>query len=88
MLALGNLRHRGLRSWLTLIGILIGITAVVALVMLGDGLEMAVMGQFGISTTDQGSTWYCGKAPDSAGVASAAAGITDLDPRYLPSACK
>ena len=51
-LALGNLKHRGLRSWLTLIGILIGITAVVALVMLGDGLRMAIMGQFGISSTE------------------------------------
>lgn len=52
LLALGNLKHRGLRSWLTLIGILIGITAVVALVMLGDGLRMAVNGQFGVSTTE------------------------------------
>ncbi len=51
VLALGNLKHRGLRSWLTLLGILIGITAVVALVMLGDGLRMAVNGQFGISST-------------------------------------
>jgi putative ABC transport system permease protein len=51
VLALGNLKHRGLRSWLTLLGILIGITAVVALVMLGDGLRAAVNGQFGISTT-------------------------------------
>jgi putative ABC transport system permease protein len=51
VLAFGNLKHRGLRSWLTLIGILIGITAVVALVMLGDGLRAAVNGQFGISTT-------------------------------------
>jgi len=52
ILAFGNLKHRGLRSWLTLIGILIGIAAVVALVMLGNGLEMAVMSQFGISTTE------------------------------------
>ncbi|MBC8435080.1 ABC transporter permease [archaeon] len=52
LLAVGNLKHRGLRSWLTLLGILIGITAVVALVMLGDGLRMAVNGQFGVSATE------------------------------------
>ena len=52
VLALGNLRHRGLRSWLTLIGILIGVTAVVSLVMLGDGLKSAVSSQFGVSSTE------------------------------------
>lgn len=52
VLAFGNLKHRGLRSWLTLLGILIGITAVVALVMLGDGLRAAVNGQFGVSSTE------------------------------------
>jgi len=52
VLALGNLKHRGLRSWLTLIGILIGITAVVALVTLGNGLSAAVNGQFGVSSTE------------------------------------
>lgn len=50
-LAINNLRRRGLRSWLTLLGILIGITAVVALISLGDGLKLAVNSQFGISTT-------------------------------------
>lgn len=52
VLAFQNLKHRGLRSWLTLIGILIGITAIVSLVMLGDGLRMAVLGQFGVSSTE------------------------------------
>ena len=51
-LALGNLRHRGLRSWLTLLGIFIGITAVVALISLGNGLKMAVNSQFGVSSTE------------------------------------
>ncbi len=45
-LALGNLRHRGLRSWLTLLGIVIGITAVIALLSLGQGLEEAIADQF------------------------------------------
>lgn len=47
-----NLRRRGIRSWLTLLGIFIGITAVVALISLGNGLKTAVNSQFGISTTN------------------------------------
>lgn len=52
VLSVKNLRHRGLRSWLTLLGIFIGVAAVVSLISLGDGLQAAVSSQFGISTTD------------------------------------
>lgn len=45
-LALNNLKHRGVRSWLTMLGIFIGIAAVVALISLGTALESAVTGQF------------------------------------------
>ncbi|HLD63008.1 MAG TPA: ABC transporter permease [Candidatus Norongarragalinales archaeon] len=45
-LALNNLSERRLRSLLTIIGIFIGITAVVALMSLGDGLQNVVVGQF------------------------------------------
>lgn len=48
-LAFKNLRSRGIRSWLTLLGIFIGITAVVSLISIGNGLELAVGSQFGIS---------------------------------------
>jgi putative ABC transport system permease protein len=51
-LAIGNLRHRGIRSWLTLLGIFIGVMAVVSLISLGNGLQMAVGAQFGISSTE------------------------------------
>jgi putative ABC transport system permease protein len=51
-LSIRNLKHRGLRSWLTMLGILIGITAVVALISLGSGLKLAVNSQFGISATE------------------------------------
>jgi len=47
LLAFGNLRSRGLRSWLTILGIFIGIAAVVSLISLGGGLREAVIGQFG-----------------------------------------
>jgi len=52
ILALKNLKHRGIRSWLTLLGIFIGITAVVSLMSLGAGLQAAVGAQFGISSTE------------------------------------
>jgi putative ABC transport system permease protein len=52
LLALKNLRSRGIRSWLTLLGIFIGVTAVVALISLGNGLQLAVSSQFGIAQTE------------------------------------
>lgn len=52
VLAFNNLRRRGLRSWLTLVGIFIGITAVVALITLGNGLRAAALSQFGVENTE------------------------------------
>ncbi len=46
-----NLRKRGIRSWLTLLGIVIGIIAVISLITIGNGLKTAVNSQFGISST-------------------------------------
>ncbi len=43
---LRNLRRRALRSALTMLGIFIGIAAVVSLIGLGQGLEEAITGQF------------------------------------------
>ena len=51
-LAFKNLKKRGVRSWLTLLGIFIGVMAVVALISLGNSLEMAVSSQFGVSQTE------------------------------------
>lgn len=45
-LALRNIRKRGIRSWLTMLGIFIGIAAVVSLISLGNGLQNAITGQF------------------------------------------
>jgi putative ABC transport system permease protein len=52
-LALNNLRRRKLRSWLTMLGIFIGIAAVVALVSLGQGLQTAITAQFATLSTDK-----------------------------------
>ncbi|MEK6918722.1 MAG: ABC transporter permease [Nanoarchaeota archaeon] len=46
ILAFKSVKHRGLRSWLTILGVMIGIAAVVSLISLGDGLRLAVTGQF------------------------------------------
>jgi len=48
-----NIKHRKLRSWLTLIGIIIGVAAVVSLVSLGQGLQSAVSEQFNQMGTDK-----------------------------------
>jgi putative ABC transport system permease protein len=51
-LAYKNLKRRGLRSYLTLLGIFIGILVVVALIGLGDGLRAAVNAQFDIGSVE------------------------------------
>ncbi len=52
-LALKNIRKRGLRSWLTMLGIFIGIAAVVSLISLGDALQQAITGQFATLDADK-----------------------------------
>ncbi len=52
VLAFKNLKRRKLRSWLTIIGILIGIATVAILMTLGNSLQEAVMSQFEISSTE------------------------------------
>jgi putative ABC transport system permease protein len=46
LLSLDNIRHRRLRSWLTMIGIFIGVAAVVSLISLGQGMQNAIDEQF------------------------------------------
>ncbi|OGF53350.1 MAG: hypothetical protein A2Z21_07895 [Candidatus Fraserbacteria bacterium RBG_16_55_9] len=45
-LAFRNLRQRPKRSWLTILGILIGVAAVVALVSLGEGMQQSINREF------------------------------------------
>jgi putative ABC transport system permease protein len=51
-LSYDSLIHRGLRSWLTIIGILIGIAAVISLISLGEGLRTVVSSQFNFLSMD------------------------------------
>src|SRR3989344_3588250 len=45
-IALNSLKHRKIRSWLTIIGIIIGIAAIISLISLSQGLENAINEQF------------------------------------------
>jgi putative ABC transport system permease protein len=45
-LAVNNIRSRRTRSWLTILGVLIGVTAVASLLSIGTGVEQAVLKQF------------------------------------------
>jgi putative ABC transport system permease protein len=52
ILSVNGMKKRKLRSWLTLLGIFIGIAAVVSLISLGDGLRAAITGQFSSLSAD------------------------------------
>lgn len=45
--SLKNLSQRGLRSWLTILGIVIGIAAVVSILSVGEGMRKSVSSQLG-----------------------------------------
>ena len=46
-LSMNSLSHRGLRSWLTILGIVIGVAAVVAIVSIGSGMQQTISTQLG-----------------------------------------
>ncbi len=75
--AIKNLRNRRLRSWLTMIGIFIGIAAVVSLIGLGEGLRVGITSQFGFLGSDTLSVRAEGL--DFAGPPGSAV-VTPLDP--------
>lgn len=44
-LSLNSLTHRGLRSWLTIMGIIIGVAAVIAMLSIGNGMTESIEAQ-------------------------------------------
>ena len=42
----GHIKHNSLRTWLTMIGIFVGIATIVSLISLGTGLEEAITSRF------------------------------------------
>ncbi|MFH1072437.1 MAG: ABC transporter permease [Nanoarchaeota archaeon] len=51
-LAISNLMKRRLRSWLTMLGVIIGIAAVISLIGIGEGLRLFVTNQFNVAGAD------------------------------------
>jgi putative ABC transport system permease protein len=51
-IALRNITHRKMRSWLTAIGIIIGVASVVALISVSQGMQGAIEEQFEMMGTD------------------------------------
>jgi putative ABC transport system permease protein len=52
LMSLRSLSRRRLRSWLTIIGVIIGIAAVVSLISLGEGLNTVILSQFSLVGSD------------------------------------
>ena len=75
MYGLNNMRHRQLRSWLTILGVVIGIAAIVSLVSIGAGLENAIVEQFSALGADKIRVIPEGLTGPPAGVE----GLTDED---------
>jgi putative ABC transport system permease protein len=46
LMAVGNIRHRKLRSWLTVLGIIIGVAAILSLITISRSLESTLEEQF------------------------------------------
>jgi len=53
ILSIKNLKTRGLRSYLTMLGIFIGVATVVALISMGNALQQAITGQFATLDVDK-----------------------------------
>ena len=96
LMSLRNLRRRGIRSILTLLGIFIGIAAVVGLISMGQGLQDAITGQFSSLGTDKliiqnsgtgfgppGSTSVTKLTEHDLKIIESVNGVEEAIPRYL-----
>ena len=73
-----EIKRRKLRSWLTLIGVIIGIAAIVSLITLGQGLQNAIQSQFDALGNDKLFVTAKGN-PLTAGLSIEAIKITEDD---------
>jgi len=81
-LAIGNIKNRKLRSYLTMLGIIIGVVALVALITLGASLNKGIQEQFdkfGTRRLFVGSKAIAG----SFGPPSGTAGLTERDMEFV-----
>jgi putative ABC transport system permease protein len=77
--ALKTFKERKLRSWLTMLGIFIGIAAVVSLISLGQGLQLAISQQFEEMGTDKIIIMPGSGLAGLIGVSEETAELTDKD---------
>jgi putative ABC transport system permease protein len=77
-IAFNNLRQRKLRSWLTMLGIFIGIAAVVSLISLSKGMQDAITNQFEKLGSDVITVQAAGNSETGGSVGSSAK-LTDDD---------
>ncbi len=77
-ISLREIRRRKIRSWLTLLGIFIGIAAIISLITLGQGLQNAISSQFQKLGNDKLFVTAKGN-PLSAGLSTDAVKITTRD---------
>lgn len=90
-LSLNSLMHRKLRSWLTILGIVIGVAAVVALISIGQGAQASIAKQLGnlganIITVSPGrmrATGGFGAFNQGEGRSQTTANLTENDLRIL-----
>ena len=52
-LAAISIEHRPIRSWLTILGIVIGVAAIISLISIGQGMQVAISEQLGRLGTDK-----------------------------------
>ena len=78
-LALNSIRHRKLRAWLTILGIVIGVAAIIALISLSLGLQATIEEQFEAFGSDR----ILIAAQGFQGPGTASQGITDDDVETL-----
>ena len=74
-ISFNSIRHRKLRSWLTIIGIIIGIGSIIALISLSQGLQNSIEAQFASFGPDR----IIISAKNFQGPGSVFAGITEKD---------
>lgn len=78
-----GLMHRKLRSWLTVIGILIGVTAVIALISLGTGMNTAIGELFKSIGSDKIFVSAGGASLGPTGASLTSAEITEHDENII-----
>lgn len=90
-LSLNHVRKSKLRSWLTILGIIIGVAAVVAIVSIGDGLQQSVSTSLGtlgadlIRITPGLTRAVTSGPPGQTGTSASTANLTEKDVKAVKS---